>query len=72
MQIPLHELSIPVPNKRICEYMPKEFLRLRWDDDIPGERYPTYVKLAGFRSQLKESHVSSHTEELWYHETVCL
>ena len=30
------------------------------------------VKLGGFRSQLQESYVSSHTEELWYNETVCL
>ena len=27
---------------------------------------------AGFRSQLQESIVSSHTKELWYNETVCL
>ena len=30
------------------------------------------VKLGGFRSQLEVSCVSSHTEELWYYETVCL
>ena len=30
------------------------------------------VKLGGFRSQLQASYVSSHTEELWYNETVCL
>ena len=30
------------------------------------------VKLGGFRSQLEASCVSSHTEELWYNETVCL
>ena len=30
------------------------------------------VKLGGFRSQLQVSYVSSHTEELWYNETVCL
>ena len=30
------------------------------------------VKLGGFRSRLEESRVSSHTEELWYNETVCL
>ena len=29
------------------------------------------VKLSGFRSQLQASYVSSHTEELWYNETVC-
>ena len=30
------------------------------------------VKLGGFRSQLPACYVSSHTEELWYNETVCL
>ena len=30
------------------------------------------VKLGGFRSQLQASDVSSHNEELWYNETVCL
>ena len=30
------------------------------------------VKLSGFRSQLQVSYDSSHTEELWYYETVCL
>ena len=30
------------------------------------------VKLGGFRSQLEASCMSSHTEELWYNETVCL
>ena len=30
------------------------------------------VKLVGIQSQLEASSVSSHTEELWYNETVCL
>ena len=30
------------------------------------------VKLGGFRLQLQSSNVSSHTEVLWYKETVCL
>ena len=30
------------------------------------------VKLGGFWSQLHAPYVSSHTEELWYNETVCL
>ena len=30
------------------------------------------VKLGGFRSQLQAFYMSSHTEELWYYETVCL
>ena len=39
-----------------------------------AERYDTKsnVKLAGFLSQFQASYVSSHTEELWYNETVCL
>ena len=39
-----------------------------------AEQYDTKsnVKLDMFRSQLQASYVSSHTEELWYNETVCL
>ena len=39
-----------------------------------AERFDTKsnVKLGGFRSQLQASNLSSHTEELWYNETVCL
>ena len=39
-----------------------------------AERYDTEsnVKLVGFQYQLEASYVSSHTEELWYNETVCL
>ena len=29
------------------------------------------VKLGGFQSQLEVSYVYSHTEELWYNETIC-
>ena len=38
-----------------------------------AEQYDTKsnVKLGGFRSKLQASYVSSHTEELWYNETVC-
>ena len=41
---------------------------------LKTERYDTKpnVKLGGVRSQIKASYVSSHTEELWYNETVCL
>ena len=36
------------------------------------ERFDTKsnVKLGGFRSQLQASYVSSHTEELWYNESL--
>ena len=39
-----------------------------------AERYDTKsnIKLGGFRSQIQASYVSSHTEELWFYETVCL
>ena len=39
-----------------------------------AERYDTKsnIKLGGFRSQLQASTMSSHTEELWYNETICL
>ena len=30
------------------------------------------IKLGGFQYQHEVSYVSSHTEELWYNETVCL
>ena len=30
------------------------------------------VKLGGFQSQLESPYVSSHTEELWCNEKVCL
>ena len=39
----------------------------RYEYDIKSN-----VKLSGFRSELQASYVSSHTEELWYNETVCL
>ena len=39
-----------------------------------AERYETKsnIKLVGFRSQLLASYMFSHTEELWYNETVRL
>ena len=39
-----------------------------------AEQYNTKsnVKLGGFQSQFQASYVSSHTEELWYNETVSL
>ena len=39
-----------------------------------AERYDTKsnVKLGGFLSQVQLSYASSHTEELWYNETVRL
>ena len=41
---------------------------------LQAEQYGTKsnVKLGGFQPQLQASNVSSHTEELWYNETVCL
>ena len=41
---------------------------------LVAERYDTKsnVKLGRFQSQFKASCVSSHTEELWNNETVCL
>ena len=39
-----------------------------------AERYDTKsnVNFGRFRFQFQASYVSSHTEELWYSETVCL
>ena len=37
-----------------------------------GERCPANEKSARFRFQLEASHVSSHTKELWYNNTLCL
>ena len=41
---------------------------------LMAERYDTKsnVKLDGFQSQLETSCVSSHIDELWYNEIVCL
>ena len=41
---------------------------------VLAERYDikSNVKLGAFQSQLLASYVSSHIEELWYNETVCL
>ena len=41
---------------------------------LMAEQYDTKsnVNLGKFPSQLEVSYVSSHTEELWYSETVCL
>ena len=47
-------------------------LRLHREWRYSGVRYPIDVKSAGFRSELKPSRVSNHTEELWYNETVYL
>ena len=41
------------------------------NDDYSWVRYPTDVKSADFRSQLEASHESTHTEQLWYNESVC-
>ena len=47
-----------------------------WADVVRllAERYDikSNIKLGGFRSQLQASNMSSHAEELWYSETVCL
>ena len=39
-----------------------------------GERYDTKynIKLGGFQCQLEATCVSSHTDELWYNETLFL
>ena len=42
------------------------------NDESSGEWYPTEFTSVGFRSQIQASRVSSHTEELWYNERVCL
>ena len=41
------------------------------NDNGSGVWCPTDVKSAGFWSQHEASCMSSHTEELWYNETVC-
>ena len=42
------------------------------NDDESGVGYQTDIKSAGFWSRLEASHESSHTEELWYNQTVYL
>ena len=39
---------------------------------ITGVRCPTDINSARFRSQLDAPNGSSHWEQLWYNETVCL
>ena len=56
----------------VNDYVHSKFLCLRWGGDGFGVRYPTDVKSAGFRSQLVVSRESSHTEKLWYNETISL
>ena len=40
---------------------------------MPTDHYDAKykVKLGGFQSQLEASYESSHTEEIWYNDTVC-
>ena len=42
--------------------------------ELMAERYDTKsnVKLGGYESKLEAPYVSSHTEDLWYNEIVCL
>ena len=58
--------------ERICNYYRKNSFTYVEDDDKSTVRYPTGLKSVGFRSRLEVSRVSSHTEKLWYNETVCL
>ena len=48
----------------------KQFLHERWELRWLWGKILTYVKSASFWSYLEASHVSSHTEELRYNETV--
>ena len=47
-----------------------------WVDacQLMGEWYDiqSNIKLDRFQSQLEESYMSNHTEQLWYNKTVCL
>ncbi len=49
---------------------------ISWYDVVRllDERYDikSHVNLGGFPTQLQASYVSSHTEDLWYNERVCL
>ena len=57
-----------VADKRMWRYI-KKFIRLHWDYNRLGVRYPIDVKSAAFRFHLETSRVSSQTEELWNKET---
>ena len=65
MQSSSNELRTSVSESVNCKQKGKE-------GDSFGVRFPTDVKLTGFRSQLEAFRVSSHTEDLWYNETVYL
>ena len=63
-----HSVAVNVYKKKSKE----KSLQKRKNYDGSGVRYPTDVKSAGFRSQLEATHVSSHNEESWYNEPVCM
>ena len=68
-----HELSISAIHWIICKkYSVKNSFTNHENDNGSGVRYQTAEKSAGFISQLEASCMSSHTEELWSNETVCL
>ena len=67
-----HKLSNPVDDIVYVKNIQKNVILLRWDDDSSWVIYPTYFTSVWFRSHLKASRLSSHTEELWYSEAVWL
>ena len=71
MQSSSYELSTPEADGVYVKIYPlKKSFAYAENDDSPVIRYPTDTKSAGFRFQLRASRMSSHTEELWYNETV--
>ena len=73
MQSSSHELSSPIADSvYVKKYLRKNSFTYAEKDDSYGLRYPTDVRSAGFQSQVEAYRVSSHSEELWYNETVSL
>ena len=72
MQSSSHELRTPVADRvYVYIYISKNSFAYVEDDGCSVVKYPTGMKSAGFRFPLEVFRVSSHSEELWYKETVC-
>ena len=77
MQSSSNELRILAPDCAECKWIKFDTYALIPELTLShrfglGVCHQPDIKLRGFQSQFWASYVSSHTEELWYNETVCL
>ena len=68
----LNDEELPVADNVYVDIIRKNSFTKAEKDYGSGVKYPADFISDGFRSQLEESCVSSHTETLRYKETVCL